>query len=255
MNEIWRDVVGYEGRYQVSNLGNVKSTIFSKKGKEYLLSLLNGKDYLLVKLRKDGKGKMHRVHRLVAEAFIDNPNNFPVVNHKNWDKHDNRVENLEWCSYSYNNSYLPTKAKKEKAKKLKANWQDGAGKIFAKPKRIICVETGEIFNSISAAARFAKVEQSNISRALLGRQRTAAGFHWKYADEESKNIGTLSLASGKITEWLPVHEVNRGVFATGIFDLSDLRKMKGKIRFLVRTSAGETEVCVCSSDYDTAGGA
>lgn len=253
MSEVWRDVVGYEGRYQVSNYGNVKSIIFSKNGKEFSLSLLNGKDYLLVKLYKDGKGSMQRVHRLVAEAFIDNPDNLPVVNHKNWDKHDNRAENLEWCSYSYNNSYLPPESKKAKAKKLRANCQDSSGKQFASPKRVICIETGKMFNSISEAARFTGVEQSNISRALAGRQRTSSGYHWKYADEESKIIGTLSLARGQITDWIPACETNTGVFATEVFDLSDLRKMKGRIKFLVRANNGKTEICLCSSDYDPDG--
>jgi len=247
MEEIWKDVVGYEGRYKVSNLGNVKSVIFSARGKENLLSLLKGKDYLLVRLYKDGKGSMQRVHRLVAEAFIENPNGYPVVNHKNWDKHDNRAENLEWCTYSYNNWYLPIKSGSYKTpvKKPKERpWKD-----FAKPKRTVCVETGEAFDSISLAAKFAHVEQSNISRALTGRQRTSGGYHWKYADEESKSVGTLSFAEGNITDWIPARKIQGDMFVTDLFDLSDLRKLRGRIRFVIQDCDGEKRISICSSDY------
>lgn len=249
MEEIWKDVVGYEGRYLVSNFGNVKSTIFAKNGKVKNIKLLTGKHYTFVRLCKNGVGEMKLVHRLVAEAFLENPNNYPVVNHKNWDKRDNRVENLEWCTYSYNNWYVPSRTGKYEDWQ-KRNVKSGSDneKHIAKPKRILCVESGEIFESMSAAARRVHVEQSNISRAARGRQRTCAGFHWKYVDEEAKDIGTLTLAEGKITEWLSAEKVDEETFATSIFDLSDLRKMRGRVRFVVKDVGGEKKICVCSSD-------
>ena len=241
LEEIWKDVVGYEGRYMVSNLGNIKSVIFKRKGKEQTLSLLKGKDYLLVRLYKNGVGSMQRVHRLVAEAFIENPNNYPVVNHKNWNRHDNRADNLEWCTYQYNNSHRnpETKPKPKPKEKRQSN------KNFANPKQIICVETGETFESISSAARHFNIEQSNISRVLNGRQRTCGGYHWKYVNEDDKSIGTLSLNNGQITEWIPLLESkNKEFFESGIFDLCDLRKMKGHIRFRIRTTDGKKELCI-----------
>ena len=254
MEEVWKDIVGYEGRYQVSNLGNVRSIVFIKNGKIHDLQLLRGRDYLLVRLYKNRHGKMCRVHRLVAEAFIDNPNNYPVVNHKNWNKHDNRAENLEWCTYSYNNWYVPSRMGKYE------DWQRRKNKSgidnerpFAKPKRILCVESGEIFESMSAAARHVHVEQSNISRAARGRQKTCAGFHWKYVDEDTKDIGTLTLAEGKITEWLSTKKIGRETYASAIFDLSDLRKMRGRVRFVVKDVDGEKKICVCASDYEIGG--
>lgn len=246
MEEIWKDVIGYEGRYEVSNLGNVRSIVFQKNGKEKQLALLNGKDYFLVRLYKDGKGSMKRVHRLVAEAFISNPNNYPVVNHKNWNKRDNRVDNLEWCTYSYNNWYKPNK--EGEYSPHRKNRGKLHGKPFAKPKRVRCVETGEIFESISAAARFANVEQSNISRALRGRQRKSGSYRWEYVDEETKNVGTLSLADGQITEWHSMKIISPNTFASEIFDLSDLRKMKGHIRFII-SDTEEMKICICSADY------
>ena len=114
--ESWRDIKGYEGYYQVSNLGRVRSldriVIVSDirykaprqvrlKGK-ILKDYANGTDRLMVILRRSDKGKNVAVHRLVAEAFIDNPDNHPVVNHLNHNHRDNRASNLEWCTYSRN---------------------------------------------------------------------------------------------------------------------------------------------------------
>lgn len=101
MKEIWKDVVGYEGLYKVSNLGNVKSIRTNK----LLCFSISNKRYFRVGLCKNGKRKWSAIHRLVAEAFIPNPNNFPCVNHKDCNKQNNKLTNLEWCSYSYNNLY------------------------------------------------------------------------------------------------------------------------------------------------------
>ena len=112
--EIWKDIKAYEGLYQVSNLGRVKSLskqIIRKNGrkqtfKEKILNQgLSKNGYLSVSLFKKGHGKTYTIHRLVAEAFIKNKNNYKCINHKNENKLDNNVDNLEWCSYKYNNQY------------------------------------------------------------------------------------------------------------------------------------------------------
>jgi hypothetical protein len=111
-NEIWKDVVGYEGLYQVSNLGRVKSLriyienrggSFRERGERILKNCSDKDGYKLVGLSKDKVRMSKRVHRLVAEAFLPNPNNLLTINHKNTVKYDNRVENLEWDSYRDNN--------------------------------------------------------------------------------------------------------------------------------------------------------
>ena len=104
--ETWKPVAGYEGLYEVSNLGNVRR-VAGKGCKEIrvlkLVKQSNG--YLYVNLYKEGNRKMHRVHRLVAQAFIPNPDNLPEINHIDEDKTNNCVENLEWCDNVYNNNH------------------------------------------------------------------------------------------------------------------------------------------------------
>ena len=109
-NEIWKDVVGFEGYYQVSNKGNVRSvvrkdSIGRKCGGRKRKHFCREGGYHEINLYKDGLRKQKLIHRLVAEAFISNPNDFPEVNHKDENKKNNCVENLEWCTSEYNTNY------------------------------------------------------------------------------------------------------------------------------------------------------
>ena len=107
MQEKWCDIIGYEGMYQVSNFGKVRSLDRIScgrffRGKEMCLC---GEPYSKVQLCKNNKAVTFLVHRLVAQAFVPNPNNYTCINHKDEDKHNNRADNLEWCTYEYNNLY------------------------------------------------------------------------------------------------------------------------------------------------------
>ena len=103
MKEIWKDIKDYEGHYQVSNLSRVKSIKF---GKERILKPVTDRHgYLIVGLWQNNKHKTYKVHRLVAEAFLPNPDNLPQVNHKDENKLNNNVDNLEWCTNDYNYHY------------------------------------------------------------------------------------------------------------------------------------------------------
>ena len=114
MEEQWKDIKGYEGLYEVSNLGNVRSLDRTvKRGQGYTIKegrvltpfYEKKKGYYQVVLAKDGKAKTYRVHRLVAIAFLENPYNYTDVNHKDEVKTNNNVDNLEWCTRKYNNNY------------------------------------------------------------------------------------------------------------------------------------------------------
>lgn len=110
--EEWRDIEGYNGAYQVSNLGNVRSFSAYRRGNGRLLSCTdNGYGYLIVGLNKNNKRKNHYVHRLVAEAFIENPNGYSQVNHLDYNRKNNRVSNLEWCTPQANTRYSSHKGR------------------------------------------------------------------------------------------------------------------------------------------------
>ena len=164
MTEVWKDIDGYEGLYQVSNLGNVKSLNYLHTGKEMILNPGLSKGYLKITLCKDGKHKKYYVHRLVAEAFIPNPNGYQYVNHKNEDKQANFVENLEWVSHSLNINYGTRN--KRVAEKLSIP--------------IFCVELNKVFPSIIEANRITGISDGNICSCLKGRHKSAGGYHWRY---------------------------------------------------------------------------
>ena len=118
MKEIWKDVVGYEGYYKVSNYGNVKR-VGSFRGVNkaylngyYLKPLDNGKGYYRIKLTINNKSRRVMLHRIIAEAFIPNPNKYKVVNHKDLDKKNNDISNLEWCTQSYNCKHYHSEVKR-----------------------------------------------------------------------------------------------------------------------------------------------
>lgn len=174
--EVWKDVVGYEGLYQVSNLGRVKS-LPKHKGcgvgytqKERVLKSANNGQYLFVILRKDHKSKMCLIHRLVAKAFIPNPSNKCDVNHINGLKTDNRAENLEWNTRQENiiHSY----------KNGLANHYTRAILQYDKQGRFV-----KEWSSIDKAAKSMNKPVTNISKCCRGdRYKTAYGYIWKYKE-------------------------------------------------------------------------
>lgn len=185
MEEEWRDVVGYEGLYRVSNLGRVKSLNYNHTGEERLLSLKPNKGgYIVIKLYKKGEKEYFLVHRLVAEAFIPNPDNLPEVNHIIDDfehRSDNRVENLEWCTKDYNINYGTHNEKLSKAKKGKKISEEHKRKIgeankgekHPRAKKVRCVTTGETFNYIKEASLKYGVCKSGISKCCKGKVKSA----------------------------------------------------------------------------------
>ena len=169
--EIWRAIKGYEDLYEVSNFGRVKSLFRYKKVLKPIKDI-NG--YLKVNLYKNGNHKFVNIHKLVANAFIDNPKNFKYINHKDEDKTNNRVENLEWCSFYYNLLY-GTRLERTVAK-IRNNPK--------KSKKVLCVETGVVYLSTHDVERKLGFNSYNISRCCNNKHKTHYGYHWKYVEED-----------------------------------------------------------------------
>lgn len=182
--EIWKDIKGFEKRYQVSNLGrikslskfinnNPKSKSIGFYSKERILNFFdNKKGYQLVKLYKDNKHYTIKVHRLVAEAFISNPNNLPQVNHIDGNKKNNRVDNLEWCTakenqvHAWKNNLIKKRIGKENKLSKKVNQYDLQGNYI------------KTWNCVEEARKVLHI--SNISSVCNGKRNKAGGFIWRY---------------------------------------------------------------------------
>ena len=169
---IWKDIKGYEGLYQVSDEGEVRSlgNGNSNSSKERIIKPTKDKyGYLYITLCKNGKKKTIKIHRLVAEAFLPNPDNLPEVNHKDENKINNRANNLEFCDRKYNVNYGT--GKKRSAEKL------------SKPVKQFDLQGNFIqeFPSANEVQRKFGYSHGNISSACSGKRKTANNFIWKYA--------------------------------------------------------------------------
>ena len=178
--------MGYEGLYLVSSDGQVKSLLSDKLLKPNYMTT----GYLSVELFRDGKSKRLLIHRLVAEAFIDNPDNLPQVNHIDEVKSNNCVSNLEWCTAKYNMNY--GKAAKTRHSKIdyhaeyrkciaKENGKKSSKKVIqlSKDNEYICN-----YQSIKDASKALNIDAGHISSVCKGKRKTAGGFIWRHLKEE-----------------------------------------------------------------------
>lgn len=172
--EEWRPIPNFEGLYEVSNLGNVDSlnNYHRKQKRKRLKPKLDIHGYYCVCLSNKQKIKRFKIHRLVAMCFIPNQNNLPCINHKDENRQNNRADNLEWCTYQYNNTY---------------------GSRIEKMKDKICIPVIQLtkdgdfvarYNSIEEASCLNDLEHRNISVVCSGKRDFAGGYRWRYEDEE-----------------------------------------------------------------------
>jgi hypothetical protein len=187
MNEIWKDIIGYEGYYQVSNIGNVRSVnrqyvdILNRKRlvkSKPLKQQLAFANYYKVDFKVNKIRKTITVHRLVAIAFLSNPENKPTVNHKDGNKCNNNVNNLEWATYSENNQHAVDILRR------KSKWTGILGKDNPKSKTVIQYDKNNNkineFAGTHEAERMTGISYKHISSCCLNKRKTTGGYIWKY---------------------------------------------------------------------------
>ena len=173
--EIWKSIPKYEGYYEASNFGRIKSIPRKvRNGRGYKITKekilkpsLNEWRYEEVNLSVNGKHRSQRVNRLIALTFIPNPDNLPQVNHKDGIKTNNNVENLEWCNASYNMLHCHANGL--------SDWET----------KIRIIETGEEFNSITECAKAINGHISLIDACLVGKRKTHKGFHFEIVGDRA----------------------------------------------------------------------
>lgn len=175
MQEIWKDIKGYEGLYQISNLGRIMS--LARNGninKNHILNkYYHHSGYQVVNLCKNNYRKNYRVHRLVAEAFIPNPNNLPQINHKDENKTNNCMDNLEWCDSKYNINY---------GNRIKKSSDKHSKPVCMFDKKDNYIKTYKSIVDAFEETGISKAHISSCCRKRYGR-KTAGGYIWKYESE------------------------------------------------------------------------
>lgn len=164
----FRDVVGFEGLYKISDTG----IVFSVRNNKELKPFVTEWGYLSVQLRNNGKKRNKFVHRLVGEAFIEKSDGATEINHKDGNKKNNNVSNLEWCTSS-DNHFHRCHVLGKRPTNLHVMHQKNS-------KQVVCIETGEVFKSITGAARSAGVGLPTMSAHLNGKTENCAGLHWRF---------------------------------------------------------------------------
>lgn len=195
--EEWRFVPFFENKYMVSNKGKIVSLNFKRSGIKKEMSPWLHKGYKLVTLCMNGKTKQIPIHRLVAEAFIPNPNNYPIVNHKDENKLNNCADNLEWCTNEYNITYGTANQRRAEKGKVPILQMTIDGKLVRR------------FDSAKeAGASLGVLNHSSITSVCKGKQKTAYGYNWRY-EEEDRHL--ISLQTKSIRESQKNINIKQGI--------------------------------------------
>lgn len=188
IKEEWKTIEGYEN-YQISSLGRVKSLNYGRTGKEKIIGIhKDKKGYIIYRLYRNGEIQQYKAHRLVASAFIPNPNNLPQVNHKDENKQNNCASNLEWCDAKHNNNYGTRNervSKSHKGVRLSKEHIENSAKARQKPIIQLSLN-GEFikqWNSAKQAGKELNINASNFTNCCRGKHNSAGKYKWKYLSD------------------------------------------------------------------------
>lgn len=167
--ELWKDIDGYEGKYEISNFGRVRSVNFGNSGMSKIMKPeVTPKGYLTIGLSKNGKKRGYRISRLVATAFVPNPNAFSEVNHKDENKTNNYADNLEWCDRAYNNNYGTRTSRAAKSHMKPVLQYSKEGKLLAR------------WEGAKEAENVLGISDGHIWLCCNRKRNTAGGYVWRY---------------------------------------------------------------------------
>lgn len=192
MQEEWRDVVGCEGCYEVSNLGRVRGVARTLKDgrcwKPRVMKLIkHPAGYLQIRLSSaNGIKNTYKVHRLVAMAFIPNPNNLPQIDHIDGNRANNTAENLRWCTAGENSNNPITRSRMSCSAHISKIGK--FGKLNNATKPVVCIETGILYWGTHEVNRKLGIDGSHVTSVCKGKQKTCGGYHWRYATIEEIEI-------------------------------------------------------------------
>ena len=211
-NEEWRDIVGYEGLYQISNMGIVKRLLSIKCKKERLVAVTRDlkKGYCRIMLSKEGKSRRFLIHRLLAEHFIPNINNKPCIDHINGDRSDNRLENLRWCTHKENNNFPLAKLRNSESQKAS------------------CTEE----RRRKMSKRMIEYMKNPEHRRLISEKRKLNWLNPEYVEmqkqrHKKKVVCQYDLEMNFIQEFISINEASR---TTGVNNSSIIRCCKGNVK-------------------------
>ncbi|MFF3146812.1 NUMOD4 domain-containing protein [Streptomyces sp. NPDC057927] len=180
IKEIWKDINGYEGHYKISNLGRVKSFKYDKTRGRILKGNIENHGYKMVDFRANSFRKRYLIHRLVAETFIPNPQNYKVVNHIDGNKLNNSLENLEWTTQQYNTIHAFNTGLSDGM-----NWSKGVNQYTKRGKFVAN------YSSLSEASQLTGCDVSSISKCCRGIKIQVGGYRWKFTDGNFSDIDPI----------------------------------------------------------------
>ena len=188
--EIWKPIEGYAD-YLISNLGRVKSIKFNRE--KILKTYQDKHNYWRVNLCENGKQKTHLVHRLVAKAFVPNPNNLPYINHKDENPSNPICTNLEWCTHQYNMNYGTIKERSSISHTGKKQTIEHINKVIETQIKPVNQYTKEgilvkVWNSMKDACIELNIQKSSLTKCCQGKRKTAGGYKWEYNQTNNRRV-------------------------------------------------------------------